>query len=97
MANFLWNSALYRREEEVLAFLVLGKMPCGGHHAAGGHVLMTMLVGPLCHSLDDFGWHIPEAPVALGNELAMKGFWGFTLCTQFFGCYESGSGAVWKI
>lgn len=81
VANILWNSVLYRREEEVLAFLVLGKM----------------LVGPLCHSLDDFGWHIPEAPVALGNGLAMKGFWGFTLRTQFCGYHESGSGAVWKI
>lgn len=97
MASILWNSVLYRREEDILVFLVLGKMLCGGHRAAGGHVLMTMLVGPLCQSLDDFGWHIPEAPVALGNGLAMKGFWAFTVCTQLCGCHESESGAVWKI
>lgn len=52
---------IYRREEEILAFLVLGKMLCGGHHAAGSHILMTMLVGSLCQFLNDFGWHIPEA------------------------------------
>lgn len=88
---------LYRREEEILAFLVLGKMLCGGHCAAGDHVLMTMLLGPLCQSLDNFGLHIPEAPVALGNVLAMKGFWGFTVCPQFCGYHESESGALWKI
>lgn len=73
MANILWNLVLYRREEEILVFLVLGKMLYGGHHAGGGRVLMAMLVGPLCQSLDNFGWHIPEAPVAQGNGLAMKG------------------------
>ena len=50
----------------------------GGHRAAGGHELMTMLVGPLCCSSDDLGWHIQEAPVALRDEFALKGFRGFT-------------------
>lgn len=75
-------------EEEGLACLqrwektpAPGKAPRGGHPAAGGHVLMTMLVGPLCLSPHDLGWHIQEAPVALCDELAMKGFWAFTDCT----------------
>jgi len=75
-------------EEEGMACLqgweetmVLGKVPCGGHRAAGGHVLMTMLMGPLCFSPDNLGWHIQEAAVALCDDLAVKGFWGVTVCT----------------
>lgn len=75
-------------EEEGLACLqgweetlVPGKVPCGGHCAADGHVLMTMPVGPLCLSPDDLGWRIQEASIALRDELAMKGFWGFTVRT----------------
>lgn len=92
VANILWNLVLYRREEDILVFLVLGKMLRGGYHAAGGHVLMTMLVGPLCQSLNNFRWHIPEA---LGNGLAMKGVLQFVHSSVTTMTVESG--AVWKI
>ena len=70
--------ACLQRWEETL---VLGKVLRGGHRAAGGHVVMTMLVGPLCHSPNDLGWHIQEAPIALCDQLAVKGFGGFRVCT----------------
>lgn len=42
---------------------VLGKVPHGGHCAAGDHALPTMMVGPLRCSANDLGWHVQEVPI----------------------------------
>lgn len=85
MANILWNLVLYRREEEILAFLVLGKMLCAGHPAAGSHILISDHAGGISVPvLKRFWMAHPRGPIALGNGLAMKEFWSFTVCTQLY-------------
>lgn len=65
--------ACLQEQEETL---VLGKVLCGSHHAAGGHVVLTTLLGSLCQVLNNFRRCMQEALIAVCDELATEGFCG---------------------
>lgn len=76
---------------------MLGKVPHGGHCAAGDHALLTMVVGPSALLPKRFGMACPGGS-HLCDKLVKEGFQGiFQFIQQLCVYHEGGRGAVWRI